>query len=129
MPTCACAHPLDPSLVETNFFISGPTRVIRLIAHARTRATPPSLSVFNAYRKEGPTASNLQDSTLTSSQPIIFAPGSTPTSSLRRSGRLAQRILTNVSSARDLSQEEPVIQDANPSNHTFPDVSLLILGA
>ena len=29
--------------------------------------------------------------------------------------------MTAVSSARALSQEEPVIQDANPSDHSFPD--------
>ena len=29
--------------------------------------------------------------------------------------------MTAVSSARDLSLEEPVIQDANPSDHSFPD--------
>ena len=123
-PTWPLRSSTGPELSRENFYSGGPTRVIRLIARKRTGATPPSLGVFNAYGKEGPTASNLQEPPLpTSGQPIIFAPGSTPTSGLRRSARLAQRTLTSVSSARDFSQEEPVIQDANPSDHTFPDVS------
>ena len=117
------AHSQDPNFVEKNFFGGGPTRVIRLIAHARTGATAPMLGVFNAYGKEGPTASNLQELALpTSGQPIIFAPESTSTSVLRCSTHLAERPVTTVSVTRDLSEEEPVIQDASPSDHSFPDV-------
>ena len=114
------AYSGEPRRRLLNIFSAGPTRVIRLIAHSRTRATPPSLGVFNAYGKEGPTASNLHEPALpTSGQPIIFVPGSTSTSGLRCSTHLPQRTVTTVSSARDLSQEEPVIQDANPSDHSF----------
>ena len=105
-----------------SFFSAGQTRVIRLITHTQSGASPPKLGVFHAYGSEGPTASNLKEAALpTSGPPVIFTPGSTPTSGLRRSARLAQRSVTAVSSARDLSLEEPVIQDANPSDHNFLD--------
>ena len=117
------AYSDEPRRRLLNNFSAGPTRVIRLIAHARTGATPPSLGVFNAYGKEGHTASNLQEPALpTSGQPIIFAPESTSTSVVRYSIHLPERPVTTLSVTRDLSQEEPVIQDASPSDHSFPDV-------